>query len=82
MQKNDRLYKETLRRVGKVEMFYTDQLLEQGYNGLAESHCVNKLLHYVETIEQESGVTVPSLAEAQSNRIKINSGGDAWYLHR
>ncbi len=70
MTKNDKLYRETLIRVGDFQMSGVDQLLENGHTGLAEKHTVSKLVMYIRSLESQLGINLPN--EKQARMIRIN----------
>lgn len=81
MTKNDRLYKESLRRFGPEEMAGIDSLLEAGHTGIAERHAVQKMILYVRSLEDQLGIDVPKIDRSTDIAgIKINSGESSFFL--
>lgn len=81
MQKTDRLYQETLIRVGKDEMAGIDSLLDKGHTGIAERHAVQKMVLYVRELENRLGLDVPKATDIKpEGTIKVNTGRNTFYL--
>ncbi len=81
MTKEDRLYKETLIRVGPSEMKGIDRLLDKRHFGIAEKHTVSKLVGYIKTLEKKAGLDVPDPENApiKEGMIKVNTNGGTYY---
>ena len=84
MQKTDRLYRETLLRVGPDNMEGVDRLLSDGHTGIAESKTVEKLLIYIRGLEKQLGIDVPAGERDinPENMIKITLKGVSHYVSR
>lgn len=81
MTKNDKLYKETLVRIGPEEMAGINSLLEAGHTGIAERHAVQKMVNYVRSLEAQLGIQVPGYTkDNEISGILINEGGRSYYL--
>lgn len=80
MQKTNRLYKETLIRVGRLEMAGIDSLLEEGHTGIAEKHTVLKMIKYVRELEAQLGIELPKVQNIQTGTIRVHEGNAVYYL--
>lgn len=81
MTKNDKLYKETIIRLGKDQMAGVDSLLEKGHTGIAEKHTVLKLTSYVRELETKLGIQIPETGTIPtSGKIKVVEGPTVYYL--
>ena len=80
MKVSDKLFKETLARVGKQQMTGVIRLMTEGHYGIAERHTVGKLFQYVERLEKELGVEVSIPEGSGVETIKINKGEAVTYI--
>lgn len=80
MQKADRLYRETLIRVGKSEMQGVDSLLDAGHTGIAERHTVEKLMAYVRKIETELKIDIPKPEKNVTGELKVCYGNTQYFI--
>jgi len=81
MKQGDRLYQETMLRVGRGGMRGIDSLLESGHTGIAEKHTVLKMITYVRELEQELGINIPKATEVQTEgTIKVRDGNMEYWV--
>lgn len=83
MKQTDMLFKQTVARVGYDNMQGIVRLMDNGYNGIAEKHTVQKLFTYVKALESKLNINIeipdPVKTPIKEGMIKINQGGITYF---
>lgn len=84
MQVTDRLYLETLVRVGPEQLLGVNRLIAERHYGVAERHTVEKLINYIRQLETRLGIQSPDVKklDLEQHLIKVTTHGVTTYVPR